>query len=81
MGAEERPKGVGGGVGVVGGEQNRLVFLSVRGKSDTKMVVSTVTTKVGIKRQISNIILVNLMVTRIWGEVLKPDPHLDHRVF
>lgn len=70
MGTEERPKGVGGGVGVVGGEQNRLVFLSVRGKSDTKMVVSTVTTKVGIKRQISNIILVNLMVTRIWGKVL-----------
>lgn len=30
------------------------------------MVVSTVTTKVGIKRQISNIVLVNLMVTRIW---------------
>lgn len=33
------------------------------------MVVSTVTTKVGIKR-ISNIVLVNLMVTRIWGKVL-----------
>lgn len=34
------------------------------------MVVSTVTTKVGIKRQISNIVLVNLMVTRIQRKVL-----------
>lgn len=34
------------------------------------MVVSTVTTKVGIKQQISNIVLVNLMVTRIRGKVL-----------
>lgn len=46
MGAQERPKGGQWRVGVVGGEQNLLVFLSVREKSDTKMVVSTVTTKV-----------------------------------
>lgn len=55
---------------MVGGGQNLLVFLSVREKSDTKMVVSTVTKKVRITEQISNIVLVILMVTRIWGKVL-----------
>lgn len=39
LGAKERPKGGQWGVVVVGGEQNRLVFLSVRGSQTQKWLL------------------------------------------